>query len=335
MSNNLNISTKPIDVVGIGNAIVDILLQVDDSFLEENSLSKGNMTLINEKQAEELYSSLGPGIESSGGSAANTIAGIAMLGSRTSFIGRVRNDQLGEIFTHDISSTGALFNTPVAKDGPSTARCLIFVTPDAQRTMCTYLGASVNLAPKDLDLSIIKKAKVVYLEGYLWDNSEAKKAFISAAKISKENGSKIALSLSDSFCVDRHRKSFLELISNYVDILFANKSEIISLYQNQNLEDILKNLTSICDIAAITYGEEGSEIIHGSKRIKIKPYKLNKLVDTTGAGDLYAGGFLHGYTKGEDLVTCGKIGSICAGQVVTQFGSRIQTSLKEVIKELL
>ncbi len=320
------------DVVGIGNAIVDVLVQVEDTFLKHHSLEKGSMILINEKQAERLYSSIGPGIESSGGSAANTIAGLAQLGSKAGFIGRIRNDQLGAIFSKEIASAGAFFKTPAINQGPSTARCLIFVTPDAQRTMCTFLGASVLLEPKDLDLSLVKRSKVLYLEGYLWDNSSAKRAFIAAAESCKESNSKVALSLSDSFCVERHRKSFLELIEQYVDILFANEEEIKSLYQTDDFELALKAIKGKCEISALTCGKEGSIILTKQRRFDIKPYNLGLTLDTTGAGDLYAGGFLHGYTKGYDLSTCGRIGSLCAGQIVTQIGSRSEKCLRELME---
>ncbi len=325
----------PLDVVGIGNAIVDVLVQIEDSFLEKNSLVKGSMSLIDEAQAELLYSFMSSGIESSGGSAANSLACLAQLGSKTRFIGRVKNDQLGHIFTHDICASGALFETPPALVGPSTARCLIFVTPDAQRTMCTYLGASVLISPENLDLSVIEQSKVLYLEGYLWDNASAKEAFLAASELSKSAGGKVALSLSDSFCVDRHRDSFLELLETKVDILFANESEIISLYNSSSLSNAIEKVKGVCEVSAITCGEKGSVIITEKEQLQINSYQLGPTIDTTGAGDLYAGGFLHGYTKGKDLQTCGKIGSICAGHIVTQLGSRSQSSLSDLVKESL
>ncbi len=327
--------SQPLDVVGIGNAIVDVIVRADESFLKKYCLKKGSMSLLNEKQADELYRSIGPGVESSGGSAANTLSSIAQLGGKAGFIGRVRNDQLGEIFTHDISSVGAIYNTPPATKGPSTARCIIFVTPDAQRTMCTYLGASVLLEPEDLDLSMVSESKVLYLEGYLWDNPAAKSAFIAAAKASKESGGQVALSLSDAFCVDRHRKSFLELIENHIDILFANESEICSLHQLNSFEKAVEETKNKCKVAALTYGEKGSVIISKDHELVINSYNFGDAIDTTGAGDLYAGGFLYGYTNGEDLLTCGKIGSICAGKIVTQFGPRSQSSLKDSLNSYL
>ena len=324
-------STKTLDVVGIGNAIVDVLVQADDSFLADHGLTKGTMALVDEHQADRLYASVGPGLETSGGSAANTLAGIAQLGGRAGFIGRVRNDQLGAIFAHDIRSVGAHFETPAAVSGPSTARCLILVTPDAQRTMCTYLGASVGLDPADLDLALVRQAKVLYLEGYLWDSEEAKRAFIAAAQVIRESGGQVALSLSDAFCVDRHRQSFQELVDGHVDVLFANEMEICSLYESESFEAAADQVRGRCRVAALTRSEKGSLVLSGGDSLKIPPFSLGDLVDTTGAGDLYAAGFLYGYTQGADLERCGRLGSLCAGQVVTQLGPRPQGSLQDLV----
>jgi fructokinase len=322
---------KRFDVVGIGNAIVDVLVQADESFLLDHGLHKGTMALVDERQAELLYASVGPGLETSGGSAANTLAGIAQLGGRAGFIGRVRDDQLGAIFAHDIRSVGARFDTPAASAGPSTARCLILVTPDAQRTMCTYLGASVGLDPADLDLELVAQAKLLYLEGYLWDSEAAKRAFIAAAKVARAHGGEVALSLSDAFCVERHRDSFQELVDGHVDILFANETEICSLYQTDSFEAALEQVRGRCRIAALTRSEQGSLILSGDQTISIAAVSLGELVDTTGAGDLYAAGFLHAYTQGQDLARCGQLGSLCAGQVVTQLGPRPQQSLRDLV----
>ncbi len=319
------------DVVGIGNAIVDVLVKTDDSFLAKHSLIKGSMSLVDQKKAEELYNESGPGMETSGGSAANTLSGISQLGGSAGFIGRVKEDQLGAIFTHDIKSVGTYFRTPPALDGPSTARCLIFVTPDGERTMCTYLGASVQLEPEDLELSIVKEANVLYLEGYLWDNSSAKRAFLAAAEAARSSKRKVALSLSDSFCVDRHRESFLDLIEKNVDILFANENEIISLFQCQDFETAIKEVKDCCEVIALTRGKTGSVIIHEGEALTIPAFSFGELVDTTGAGDLYASGFLYGYTTNKSLLECGKMGSICAGKVVTQLGPRPQSSLRSLI----
>lgn len=324
-------TAKSLDVVGIGNAIVDVLVQAEDHFLDDHGLTKGTMALVDEHQAERLYGAVGPGLETSGGSAANTLAGIAQLGGRAGFIGRVRNDQLGAIFAHDIRSVGARFDTPAATEGPSTARCLILVTPDAQRTMCTYLGASVGLHPGDLDLAMVAEAKLLYLEGYLWDSDEAKQAFIAAAEVARANGGEVALSLSDAFCVERHRDSFQELVDGHVDILFANEMEITSLYKANSFEEAADAVRGRCRIAALTRSEQGSLILSGDDTITIKPIKLGPLVDTTGAGDLYAAGFLHAYTQGQPLEACGRLGSLCAGAVVTQLGPRPQASLKELV----
>jgi len=327
--------SKHFDVVGIGNAIVDVLVQADDDLLDNFELTKGTMALVDEHQAETLYASVGPGLETSGGSAANTLAGVAQLGGRAGFIGRVRDDQLGGIFAHDIRSVGARFDTPAATTGPSTARCLILVTPDAQRTMCTYLGASVGLDPADLDLDLVAQTKVLYLEGYLWDSEEAKAAFIAAAEVARAHGGEVALSLSDAFCVERHRDSFQELVDGHVDILFANEMEITALYKANSFEEAADQVRGRCKVAALTRSELGSVILNGSGTHSIEPFQLGPLVDTTGAGDLYAAGFLHGYTQGQGLDACGRLGSLCAGQVVTQLGPRPQGSLKELVAQHL
>ena len=326
---------KSYDVVGIGNAIVDVLVQADDDLIANFELTKGTMALVDEAQAERLYASVGPGLETSGGSAANTLAGVAQLGGRAGFIGRVRNDQLGGIFSHDIRSVGARFDTPAATEGPSTARCLILVTPDAQRTMCTYLGASVGLDPADLDLEMVAQAKVLYLEGYLWDSDEAKAAFIAAAEVARAHGGEVALSLSDAFCVERHRESFQELVDGHVDILFANEMEITALYKANSFEEAADQVRGRCKLAALTRSEQGSVVLNGAGTHSIAPFQLGPLLDTTGAGDLYAAGFLHAYTQGQAVEACGRLGSLCAGQVVTQLGPRPQGSLKQLVAQHL
>ena len=326
---------KSYDVVGIGNAIVDVLVQADDDLIDNFELTKGTMALVDEAQAERLYASVGPGLETSGGSAANTLAGVAQLGGRAGFIGRVRNDQLGGIFTHDIRSVGARFDTPAATEGPSTARCLILVTPDAQRTMCTYLGASVGLDPADLDLEMVAQAKVLYLEGYLWDSDEAKAAFIAAAEVARAHGGEVALSLSDAFCVERHRESFQELVDGHVDILFANEMEITALYKANSFEEAADQVRGRCKLAALTRSEQGSVVLNGAGTHSVAPFQLGPLLDTTGAGDLYAAGFLHAYTQGQAVDACGRLGSLCAGQVVTQLGPRPQGSLKQLVAQHL
>mgnify|MGYP001302020455 CR=1 FL=1 len=333
MTNKIN--DFSIDVVGIGNAIVDVLTTTDDSILEKLSFKKGSMTLIDENKANELYEITTNRIQKSGGSVANSLACVSQLGGKAAFIGRVRDDKLGEIFTEEISRTGTIFKTPPSSVGPSTARCIIFVTPDAQRTMCTYLGASVLLEPKDLDLSAVREAKILYLEGYLWDNPAAKNAFIKAAEIAKNAGKKVALSLSDSFCVNRHRESFKELVEDYIDILFANEDELTSLYKTSNLNSAIEKLKKKCELAAITIGKNGSILILNGKEINIDPFILGKAIDSTGAGDLYAGGFLKGLSDGLTPLISAKIGSLCAGQIVTQLGSRSNTDLSKLIKSHL
>ena len=335
MSSSRFNNSAVLDVVGIGNAIVDVLVQTEDSFLQAHSLQKGGMALIDEAQAEVLYQASGPGQETSGGSVANTMVGIAQLGGRTGFIGRVRNDQLGKIFSHDIRAVGARFETPAATSGATTARCLIYVTPDAERTMCTFLGASTQLEPEDLDLSMVKQTKVLYLEGYLWDSPAAKRAFIAGAEACRAAGGQVALSLSDGFCVDRHRDSFLELVNGHVDVLFANEAEIKSLYETDNFDTALEKVRGCCEVTAITRSSQGSVVLSGDQRWDIGIFSLGDLVDTTGAGDLYAGGFLHAYTQGESLERCGQLGALCAGQIVTQLGARSQVCLKELMGQHL
>ena len=280
--------TCSLDVVGIGNAIVDVLVQTDDAFLTQHSLQKGGMALIDEQQAEALYTASGPGLETSGGSVANTMVGIAQLGGRAGFIGRVKDDQLGGIFSHDIRAVGARFDTPAATTGATTARCLIYVTPDAERTMCTFLGASTQLEPDDLDLSMVSDTKVLYLEGYLWDSPAAKRAFIAAAEACRAANGQVALSLSDGFCVDRHRDSFLDLVNGHVDVLFANEVEIKSLYQTDDFNSALESVRGSCSVIAITRGSQGSVVMSGDQRWDIGIVGLGELIDTTGAGDLYA-----------------------------------------------
>ena len=323
------------DVVGIGNAIVDVLAKAEEGFVEEKNLPKGGMTLIDMHQAEELYEVMGPGREVSGGSAANTLAGVAALGGRGGFIGKVRNDQLGGIFAHDIRAVGVAFNNEPSVEGPPTARCLIFVTPDAQRTMATYLGASVTFGPKDLNSEMIEAGKVLYLEGYLWDAKPAKQAFQQAAQTAREAGRKVALSLSDAFCVDRHRESFLELVDGHVDLLFANEAEITSLYQVNSFDEALQKARGQVEVAALTRSAKGSIILDKSEAHVVDAITFGEVVDSTGAGDLYAAGFLHGYTQGYSLVDCGRIGAICAGEVISHLGPRPERDLKALVAEHL
>lgn len=324
-----------LDVLCVGNSIVDVLTQTDDATLERFGMVKGTMTLIDAEQAEILYAHMSPAIETSGGSAGNTAAGLASLDAACAFIGRVRDDQLGDIFTHDIRSIGVEYETPAATDGPPTARCLILITPDAQRTMNTFLGASINLGPEDIDADLVARAKVTYLEGYLWDRDAAKEAFLRAAALAATNGCTVSLSLSDSFCVDRHRESFREFVSGHVDILFANEDEITALYQVNNFDAALQHVRQDCRIAALTRSEKGSVIVAGKEVHVVDAEPVDKVVDTTGAGDQYAAGFLYGYTRGRDLATCARIGGIAAAEVIGHVGPRPQMKLADLVAEKL
>jgi sugar/nucleoside kinase (ribokinase family) len=310
------------DVTAIGNAIVDVIAQADDALLAAHKLPKGAMNLIDAEMAEKLYSIMGPGKEASGGSAGNTIAGIAMLGGKTAYIGKVAEDQLGKIFTHDIRAAGVTYDTKPLVGGLPTARSLIFVTPDAQRTMQTFLGACTQLGPEDINLDHVSASKVVYMEGYLWDLPRAKEAMLNAAKKAQQAGVKVSLTLSDAFCVGRFRDEFLELAEKYVDILFANESEILSLYQTEDFDDALQQVRKHCEIAALTRSEKGSVVVNGDEVHVIDAVKGVKVVDTTGAGDAYAAGFLYAYTQGVDLKTAGKLGGAMAAQVISQYGPR-------------
>jgi sugar/nucleoside kinase (ribokinase family) len=325
---------ETIDVLGIGNAIVDVLAQTDEAFLAAQDLPKGAMTLIDGARAEALYDLMGPAVEVSGGSAANTMAGLASLGARAGFIGKLRNDQLGGIFRHDIRASGVRFGTDAASSGPPTARCLIFVTPDAQRTMGTFLGASVELGPEDLDAGLIERAKVTYLEGYLWDAPAAKEAFQEAARIAHGAGRKVALSLSDPFCVDRHRESFVELIGGHVDLLFANEVEICSLFQVDTFDGALQETRGHCEVAALTRSARGSVVLADGEVHVVDAEPVEHVVDTTGAGDLYASGFLYGYTQGKGFYDCGRIGAMTAAEAISHFGARPETPLQDLVAGL-
>ena len=319
------------DVLTIGNAIVDIIARTEDDFLKENGIIKAAMNLVDADRAKLLYSRMAQAIETSGGSAANTACGIASLGGKAAFFGKVANDQLGEIFTHDIRAQGVTFNTEPLIGSSPTARSMIFVTPDGERSMNTYLGASIELGPEDIDKEIIAEAKVTYFEGYLWDPPKAKEAIRLAAEIAHQNGRKTALTLSDSFCVDRYHDEFLDLLQNKkVDIVFANSDEAKALYKTDNLETALAGLRAACELAAVTCAGDGAIIISGDETIAHDALEIPALVDTTGAGDLYAAGFLTGYTKGLDLLTCGKLGALSAGVIVGQVGPRPMVSLKQL-----
>jgi sugar/nucleoside kinase (ribokinase family) len=322
-----------IDVVGIGNAIVDVIAHAEDAFLAQEALVKGTMTLVDAARAEALYRMMGPAIEASGGSAGNTMAGIASLGGNGAYIGKVRDDFLGQVFRHDITAIGVRFDTAAATSGPGTARCLILVTPDGQRTMNTYLGACVDLGPPDIDPDVIAAAQITYLEGYLFDPPKAQEAFRKAAAIAHAAGRKVALSLSDPFCVGRHRAAFRDLVDGHVDILFANEAEICSLYETNDFAAAAAAVRGHVAIAALTRSAEGSVILALGAEHRIDPAPVARVVDTTGAGDLYASGFIYGLTRDLPLPTCGEIGSLCAAEIISHFGARPEVKLSELVAE--
>ncbi len=320
------------DVIGIGNAIVDVLSHADDSLLEANGIEKGAMTLIDAARAEELYGRMGPGLEISGGSAANTMAGIASLGGKAAYIGKVRADQLGEVFAHDIRAAGVHFVTTPTTTGAPTARCLILVTPDAQRSMSTFLGACVELGPEDVVAADIANAQVTYLEGYLWDPPQAKAAFRKAAAIAGQAGRKVALSLSDAFCVHRHRDEFLELVAGPVDILFANEQELLALYETQTFDEAVATLHAGKTLAVLTRGAEGAVVVAADGVHVVPAVPVATVVDTTGAGDLFAAGFLYGYTHGRSLPDCARLGAIAAAEIISHVGARPQVALVGLVR---
>ena len=324
-----------LDVVCIGNAIVDVLCHCEDAAIERLNLNRGTMTLIDADRAQELYDATGPAIEASGGSAGNTAAGIAVLGGRAGYVGKVRDDQFGGIFSHDIRAAGVAFETPPATSGPPTARCLIFITPDAHRTMNTYLGACAYLGPEDIDPGFIARAKVTYMEGYLWDREEAKQAFLKAAESAHDAGRQVSLTLSDPFCVNRHRESFVDFTRGHVDILLANEAEIISLYQVADFDAALQHVRADCEVAALTRSDKGSVIVAGEEIHLIDAVPVADVVDTTGAGDLYAAGFLFCHTNGYDLADCGHIAAIAAAEVISHIGPRPQTDLAALVRSSL
>ena len=324
-----------LDVVGIGNALVDVLSQEADAFLAAQGLIKGAMQLVDEARARDLYAAMGPAIEVSGGSAANTMVGVASFGGRGHYVGKVRDDQLGEVFRHDLHAVGVGYSTPPATSGPATGRCLIVVTPDAQRTLTTYLGASTGLGPADVDRDLIARAGILYLEGYLFDPPEAQRAFRVAAEVAHGAGRRVALTLSDPFCVDRHRAAFLELVEGHVDILFANEAEICSLYKVTDFDAALRQVRHHCAMAALTRSERGSVVVAGDDVHVVAASPVRAVVDTTGAGDLYAAGFMVGLSRGLDLPRCGRLGSLAAGEVISHVGARPQTPLVELAGSLL
>jgi len=319
------------DVCSVGNAIVDVIAECPDSFLESYGITKGAMTLIDETRADFLYQQFGPAVEMSGGSVANSVAGIAGLGGHPAYIGRVKDDQLGAIFRHDLTASGVHFSTPPAQAGASTGRCLIVVTPDAQRSMSTYLGVAVDLSEKDIEPQLVGNAAVTFLEGYLFDKPEAQKAFIKAGTLAHAASRRLALSLSDTFCVDRHRAAFGELVRDHVDILLANEFELMALYCLPTFEEAFAAARAQCSIVVGTRSEKGAVIAAGDELVSLAAEPVARVVDTTGAGDLFAAGFLFGLTQGCPLSTCGRLGAIAAAEVVSHYGPRPQESLKDLI----
>ena len=328
--------TAAYDVLAIGNAIVDVIAAQEDAFLEANAIPKGSMRLISAQEAAALYAKMGPGREISGGSAANTTAGIAALGGRAAFIGRVSNDQLGKVFAHDIRATGVDYRTPPAEGGPPTGQCLIIVSPDAQRTMNTYLGSCQELDEGDIDEAQVRAAKIVYFEGYLWDPPAPIRAIQKANIIARAANAKVAMTLSDVFCVEGHRQDFLNLIDNgAVDIVFANENEAKSLFQTNDLEQIVSAFAQRGLLAIVTRSEKGAIAIRGDDRFEVPIVPAERVLDTTGAGDLFAAGFLTGFTRNLPLAQCAVMGTIAAAEVIEHYGARPEADLKARVKARL
>ena len=326
--------TKKYQLLGIGNAIVDVIAAVGDSFLTEHGDAKGAMNLVDQERSAKLYDAMPPAEEHSGGSAGNTMAGFAALGGKGAYVGKVKDDQLGRIFAHDIKAAGVDFLTKPSDDNTPTANCMILVTPDGERTMHTYLGACVNLTEDDIVEDDIANAEIVYFEGYLWDMEPAKKAFLKAMKIAAASGTRVALTLSDGFCVDRFRDEFLELVEHHVDILFANENEIMSLYQVDVFDDALQHVAGHVSIAALTRSEKGCVIVTPDE-VHVIDAVATEVVDTTGAGDLFAAGFLFGITNGFTLSQAGKIGGLCAAEIISHIGARPVADIKALVTEKL
>lgn len=324
-------TTAKYDVLGIGNAIFDVLVQTDERFLVDHGMTKGSMALIDEARAASIYRDMGPATEISGGSGANTIVGVAGFGARAAFIGKVKNDQIGGLYTHDIRAAGVTFDTKAAETGPATGCSYILVTPDGQRTMNTYLGAAQDLSPADIDEAQIAAARIVYLEGYLWDPTNAKDAFVKAATVAHGAGRQVALTLSDSFCVDRYRDEFLDLMrKGTVDLVFANEAELHSLYQTSDFDAALKQLRADTKLGVVTRSEKGCVVAGMDSVTSVPAFPIDKLVDTTGAGDLFAAGFLYGLVRDASHEMCGKLGALAAAEVIQHIGARPLVSLKEL-----
>ena len=325
------------DVVAIGNAIVDILAQAEDSFIEEIGVAKGSMQLMfSPEEADALYAKMGPGREVSGGSASNTVAGLAALGSKTAFIGQVADDQLGEVFAHDLRAAGVHFDTAVRPGQPTTARCLIFVTPDGQRTMNTFLGASQFLPASALDETLIASGAILYLEGYLWDPEEPRAAMRKAIEIARANGRKVAFTLSDVFCISRHGDDFRKLIADgLIDILFANENELLALCGKEDFETAVRHVHGQVPVLVVTRSEQGAMALVGDERVEVPAEPIAKLVDTTGAGDSFAAGFLHGQAQGRSVKDSLRLGALCAAEIIQHYGARAEVDLKALAAEKL
>jgi sugar/nucleoside kinase (ribokinase family) len=322
------------DVLGIGNAIFDILVQADEGFLARHGMTKGGMALIDEARAISIYQSMGPATEMSGGSAANTIVGLANLGARAAYIGKVRDDQIGRLYTHDIRAAGVAFETRPAADGPATGCSYILVTPDGERTMNTYLGAAQELMPADIDTAQVAASAITYLEGYLWDPKSAKEAFVKAATIAHGAGRQVALTLSDSFCVDRYRDEFLELMrKGTVDLIFANEAELHSLYQTSDFDTALAQLRNDAKLGVVTRSEKGCVVTSKDGVVAVPAFPIDRMVDTTGAGDLFAAGFLFGLVRNAGFEAAGRLGALAAAEVIQHIGARPQASLKELAQQ--
>ena len=321
------------DVVGVGNALVDVISHADDHFIDRHELVKGSMTLVDTDRALHLYRALGTAVEMSGGSAANTMTGVASFGGRAAYIGKVSDDELGQVFGHDLRAVGVQFRSGLPEDGVPTGRCIIVVTPDAQRTMNTYLGVSSLLKPADIDQTAVAAGAVLYMEGYLYDRPEAKEAFRLAASVAHANGRKVSLTLSDSFCVDRHRSDFRSLVTDEVDILFGNELELLSLYEVDSFDDAVARVRHDCQLAVITIGEKGCVVVNDAEVLHVPAQPVDQVLDTTGAGDLFAAGFLHGYTRGDDLHRCATLGAIAAAEVISHVGPRPLVELRTLVKE--
>jgi sugar/nucleoside kinase (ribokinase family) len=319
------------DVLGIGNAIFDVLVQTDEGFLKAHGMTKGGMALIDEARALSIYRDMGPAVEISGGSAANTIVGVANLGARAAYVGKVRDDQIGGLYTHDIRAAGVAFETKPATDGPATGCSYILVTPDGERTMNTYLGAAQELMPDDIDAAQVAASSIVYLEGYLWDPKSAKEAFVKASTIAHGAGRQVALTLSDAFCVDRYRGEFLDLMRRgTVDLIFANEAELGSLYQTADFDIALTQLRSDVKLGVVTRSEKGCVVATKDGVLAVPAFPIQKLVDTTGAGDLFAAGFLFGLVRNAGHENAGRLGALAAAEIIQHIGARPQTSLKEL-----